>query len=63
MVEFTDPNPFKEMHIGHLMSNVIGESVSRLVDFSGATLARANYEGDVGPHVAKALWAQHQYGT
>lgn len=62
MVEFTDPNPFKEMHIGHLMSNVIGESVSRLVDYAGATLARANYEGDVGPHVAKALWALTEKG-
>ena len=56
MVEYTDPNPFKEMHIGHLMSNVIGESISRLVEFSGAKVVRANYQGDVGPHVAKALW-------
>ncbi|HEX8591451.1 MAG TPA: arginine--tRNA ligase [Candidatus Paceibacterota bacterium] len=63
MVEYTDPNPFKEMHIGHLMSNVIGESVSRLVDYSGATLARANYEGDVGPHVAKALWGLRKKGV
>src|SRR3989338_6999128 len=29
MVEYTDPNPFKEFHIGHLMSNAIGESVAR----------------------------------
>jgi len=29
VVEYTDPNPFKEMHIGHLMSNVIGESIAR----------------------------------
>jgi arginyl-tRNA synthetase len=28
MVEYTDPNPFKEFHIGHLMSNAIGESIS-----------------------------------
>ncbi len=56
MVEYTDPNPFKEFHIGHLMSNAIGESISRLVHFSGAEVKRANYQGDVGPHVAKALW-------
>src|SRR3989344_3500517 len=36
MVEYTDPNPFKEFHIGHLMSNAIGESISRLLQFSGA---------------------------
>jgi arginyl-tRNA synthetase len=56
MVEYTDPNPFKEFHIGHLMSNAIGESLSRLFQFSGAEVHRANYQGDVGPHVAKAIW-------
>ncbi len=56
MVEYTQPNPFKEFHIGHLMSNAVGESVSRLVQFSGAEVRRANYQGDVGPHVAKAIW-------
>lgn len=57
MVEYTDPNPFKVFHIGHLMSNTIGESISRLIEFSGAEMKRANYQGDIGLHVAKALWA------
>ncbi len=56
MVEYTDPNPFKELHAGHLMNNTLGESVSRLIFFGGADLIRACYQGDVGPHVAKALW-------
>lgn len=56
MVEYTDPNPFKPFHIGHLMSNAIGESISRLVEFSGAETVRANYQGDVGLHVAKAIY-------
>ncbi len=56
MVEYTQPNPFKPFHIGHLMSNAIGESISRVVEFSGAKTVRANYQGDVGPHVAKAIW-------
>ena len=62
MVEYTDPNPFKEMHIGHLMSNVIGESLARLIQNEGATVTRANYQGDVGPHVAKAIWGLRQAG-
>lgn len=62
MIEFTDPNPFKEMHIGHLMSNIIGESFARIVAFSGAAVMRANYQGDVGPHVAKALWGLKRAG-
>jgi len=56
MVEYTQPNPFKPFHIGHLMSNAIGESISRLVEFSGADVARANYQGDIGLHVAKAIY-------
>ncbi|HTR18459.1 MAG TPA: arginine--tRNA ligase [Candidatus Paceibacterota bacterium] len=60
MVEYTDPNPFKEFHIGHLMSNAIGESLSRLLQFSSAEVKRANYQGDVGPHVAKAIWGKMQ---
>jgi len=56
VVEYTDPNPFKEFHIGHLMTNTIGESISRIFEFSGAEVKRANYQGDVGMHVAKAIW-------
>jgi arginyl-tRNA synthetase len=57
MIDYTQPNPFKPFHIGHLMSNAIGESLARLFQFSGAQVVRVNYQGDVGPHVAKALWA------
>lgn len=57
MVEYTDPNPFKEFHIGHLMSNAIGESIARILEFNGAEVKRAVYQGDAGMHVAKAIWA------
>ena len=56
MVEYTDPNPFKPFHIGHLMTNAIGESVARILESAGAEVSRANYQGDVGLHVAKAIW-------
>ncbi len=56
MVEFTDPNPFKEFHIGHLMSNAIGESITRLLEASGAETKRAIYQGDTGMHVAKSVY-------
>ena len=62
MVEYTDPNTFKPFHIGHLMSNAIGESLSRLVEYSGAETIRANYQGDVGLHVAKAIYGILQKG-
>ena len=50
--EYTDPNPFKQFHIGHLMSNAIGESMARLAEWSGANVKRYCYQGDVGRHVA-----------
>lgn len=56
MVEYTDPNPFKEFHIGHLMSNAVGESLTRLLEAEGAEVKRACYQGDVGLHVAKSVW-------
>lgn len=56
MVEFTDPNPFKEFHIGHLYSNTVGEAISRLLQVTGAQVKRVCYQGDAGMHVAKAIW-------
>jgi arginyl-tRNA synthetase len=56
LVEFTDPNPFKPLHIGHLYSNTVGESIARLLEYSGATVHRVSYHGDVGLHIAMAVW-------
>jgi len=56
-VDYTDPNPFKEFHIGHLMSNIIGETLCRLFESQGAEVKRICYQGDVGLHVAKTIWA------
>ena len=55
-VEYTDPNPFKEFHIGHLISNLTGESLAKIFEAAGATVWRADYFGDVGIHVAKSIW-------
>lgn len=56
MVEYTDANPFKDLHIGHLMSNAVGEAVSRIIEWNGADVKRANYQGDAGMHIAQAVW-------
>lgn len=60
IVEFTDPNPFKELHIGHLYSNTVGESLSRMHEALGAQVQRVCYQGDVGMHVAKSIWGMEQ---
>jgi arginyl-tRNA synthetase len=56
VIDYTNPNPFKVFHIGHLMANAIGEALSRIVEAHGAQVIRVNYQGDIGLHVAKAVW-------
>lgn len=56
MVEFAHPNTHKEMHIGHMRTLVTGEALARLMSAGGAKVFRANYQGDIGLHVAKAMY-------
>ena len=56
LFEYSNPNAFKELHTGHLYQTIAGDSLSRLLVASGATVYRANFGGDVGLHVAKCLW-------
>lgn len=60
LVEYTDPNPFKAFHIGHLMSNSIGEVIARLYELQGADVKRLSYGGDIGLHVAKTIWGMNK---
>lgn len=62
LVEYTDPNPFKEFHIGHLFTNAVGESIARLFMAQGADVRRVNYQGDVGLHVACAIYGMMKLG-
>ena len=58
--EYTDPNAFKEFHIGHLMSNTIGEALTRLYESVGGEVTRVSYQSDIGLNVAKAIWGMIQ---
>ncbi|MDR1300420.1 MAG: arginine--tRNA ligase [Candidatus Nomurabacteria bacterium] len=55
--EFSDPNPFKVLHVGHLYTSVIGDAISNIVAAAGGQVHRVNFGGDVGLHVAKTMWA------
>ncbi|MBR5389364.1 arginine--tRNA ligase [Candidatus Saccharibacteria bacterium] len=57
VTEFSDPNPFKVLHIGHLYTSIMGESISRLIEYAGGKVHRVNFGGDVGLHVAKTLYS------
>lgn len=62
VTEFSDPNPFKVLHIGHLYTSIMGDSISRLIEFAGGQVHRVNFGGDVGLHVAKTLYALEKSG-
>ncbi|XP_045126739.1 arginine--tRNA ligase, cytoplasmic-like isoform X2 [Portunus trituberculatus] len=48
VVDFSSPNIAKEMHVGHLRSTIIGDSISRLMEFLGHDVLRLNHLGDWG---------------
>lgn len=56
MIEFGQPNTHKPIHVGHIRNFSLGESIARLQEALGYEVYRANYQGDIGLHVAKALW-------
>ena len=58
--EFSDPNPFKVLHVGHLYTSIVGDAISKLFEYAGARVVRANFGGDVGLHVAKTMYILRQ---
>jgi arginyl-tRNA synthetase len=57
VAEYSDPNPFKVLHAGHLYTSVVGDAVANLLEQAGAKVHRVNFGGDVGLHVGKTMWA------
>jgi arginyl-tRNA synthetase len=48
IVDFSAPNIAKEMHVGHLRSTIIGDSIARILEFQGHDVLRLNHVGDWG---------------
>jgi len=48
VVDFSSPNTAKQMHVGHIRSTVIGDSICRMLSFCGANVVRDNHIGDWG---------------
>ncbi|WP_009630891.1 arginine--tRNA ligase [Synechocystis sp. PCC 7509] len=48
VVDFSSPNIAKEMHVGHLRSTIIGDSIARVLEFQGHNVLRLNHLGDWG---------------
>jgi arginyl-tRNA synthetase len=63
VAEYSDPNPFKVLHAGHLYTSVVGDAIANLLEAAGGEVHRVNFGGDVGLHVAKTMWALLFYST
>jgi len=63
MVEFPSPNTNKPLHLGHLRNMTIGESVSRILEFCGEKVIRANLNNDRGVHICKSMLAYKKWGN
>src|SRR5690606_32973731 len=48
IIDFSSPNIAKEMHVGHLRSTIIGDTLSRIFEFCGHNVIRVNHVGDWG---------------
>ncbi len=56
LVEHSSPNLFKSFHIGHVMNNAIGESITRLAHASGAQVTVMTFPSDISLGVAKSVF-------
>ncbi|MBN2044156.1 MAG: arginine--tRNA ligase [Anaerolineales bacterium] len=56
MIEFSQPNTHKAMHVGHMRTMLLGDVVANILEFSGVDVVRANYFGDFGRDVIKWMW-------
>lgn len=56
MIEYSQPNTHKEMHVGHMRNLCLGDALVRLHRYSGFDIIASTFPGDVGTHVAKCLW-------
>ncbi|MBU4300621.1 MAG: arginine--tRNA ligase [Nanoarchaeota archaeon] len=63
MVEFSEPNPNKPMHIGHARNTFLGDSISRIMSAAGFNVLRVNYYNDSGIHIAKTVLGYMKWGA
>jgi arginyl-tRNA synthetase len=61
VIEVNNPNPFKDMHIGHAYNSIVADTLANVIELSGNEVHRVSYHGDVGVHIGKSMWAILRY--
>lgn len=56
MIEYSQPNTHKELHVGHMRNLCLGDAIVRMLRYAGRDIVSSTFPGDMGTHVAKCLW-------
>ena len=63
IIEYSQPNTHKEMHVGHMRNLCYGDALVRLYRYCGVDIMSTTFPGDMGTHVAKCLWYYKKHNT
>jgi arginyl-tRNA synthetase len=62
MVEFSSPNTNKPLHLGHIRNNLLGDSVSKILEANGNHVLKTQIINDRGIHICKSMLAWQKFG-
>ncbi len=62
IVEFSSPNTNKPLHLGHIRNNLLGISISRIIEATGKPVRKVNLVNDRGIHICKTMLAWQKWG-
>ncbi len=62
MIEFSSPNTNKPLHLGHIRNNLIGHSISKIMEANGYRVRKVNLVNDRGIHICKSMLAWQKWG-
>ena len=63
MIEYSSPNTNKPLHLGHVRNNLLGYSLSRLLEVCGNKVVKTNIVNDRGIHICKSMLAWKKWGN
>jgi arginyl-tRNA synthetase len=63
MVEYSSPNTNKPLHLGHVRNNLLGFSLSRILEANGNRVVKTNIVNDRGIHICKSMLAWQKFGN
>ena len=62
MIEFSSPNTNKPLHLGHIRNNLLGDSISKILEAAGNNIIKVNLINDRGIHICKSMLAWMRWG-